>query len=266
MSNTEQTTCNSFGVRNRSAFTLIELLVVISIIALLIAILLPALGAARESARSIQCLSNLRQFAIAATSYAADENGSLPLSFDYSEFPTRTLHWDFETDLATFEVKPGLMWRGRTDPMVHQCPSFEGASATLVPEPHTGYNYNTSYLGGFINNSAAPVFSSARIESVLSPSATVMFGDGEWAGGANKSMRAPLSLAGDPDGPQDYAAGFVGREAGTQGYRHQGATNIAHVDGHAESWQDRFMAGDLTGAVADGTGFLSEDNSLYDLE
>lgn len=68
----------------RRGFTLIELLVVISIIALLVGILLPALGAARRSAQRLQDLSNLRQFNIAHTTWAVDHEGKLPsASTDY---------------------------------------------------------------------------------------------------------------------------------------------------------------------------------------
>ena len=71
--------------RGRKGFTLIELLVVISIIALLIGILLPALGKARDSARLAVCLSNLRQQGISHASYSADHKNLI----------------------ATFQAKPG---------------------------------------------------------------------------------------------------------------------------------------------------------------
>ncbi|MEM1330816.1 MAG: prepilin-type N-terminal cleavage/methylation domain-containing protein [Planctomycetota bacterium] len=67
---------------HRDGFTLIELLVVIAIIALLIGILLPALGAAREAGRALLCTQNLRQIMVAAHAYANDEDEQL---------------WDIET-------------------------------------------------------------------------------------------------------------------------------------------------------------------------
>ncbi len=66
------------------AFTLIELLVVISIIVMLIAILLPALRAARDASKRAACLSNIRQIGIAMTAYAMDENDKYPYLPDSS--------------------------------------------------------------------------------------------------------------------------------------------------------------------------------------
>jgi prepilin-type N-terminal cleavage/methylation domain-containing protein len=64
------------------AFTLIELLVVISIIAILAALLLPSLARSKETARSLQCMNNMRQLGIAATIYASDV-GRLPTILEW---------------------------------------------------------------------------------------------------------------------------------------------------------------------------------------
>ncbi|MEZ6319232.1 MAG: prepilin-type N-terminal cleavage/methylation domain-containing protein [Phycisphaerales bacterium] len=77
----------------RRGFTLIELLVVIAIIALLIGILLPALGRARETARATICKSNMRSVGQFATMYALDDNDRL--------WPSDFYRWPGETNDTT---------------------------------------------------------------------------------------------------------------------------------------------------------------------
>ncbi len=64
----------------REGFTLIELLVVVAIIAILAAMLLPALSRAREQARRVTCMNNLRQIGLAIIMYANDNDDFLPLN------------------------------------------------------------------------------------------------------------------------------------------------------------------------------------------
>lgn len=90
--------------KHNCAFTLVELLVVISIIALLIAILLPALVAVRESAVRTRCASNVRQMHIGASAYAADYNGWYPYRGPTSRAPNAFRHGDHYDLNETFLI------------------------------------------------------------------------------------------------------------------------------------------------------------------
>ena len=93
----------------QNGFTLVELLVVISIIALLIAMLLPAVKRARESARAVACLSNLKQFGLAFRMYAADNKHLLPYRRDGVGAPGEGIDKFWADDLVTYDVT-GKVW------------------------------------------------------------------------------------------------------------------------------------------------------------
>ncbi len=109
--------------RRRTAFTLIELLVVIAIIGILVALLLPAVQAAREAARRASCFNNLKQVGLALHSYH-DVNRALPPGW---------MAWDPATGKPWVDGQPGWGWAPRILPYLEQKNVLENMVNLSVP-------------------------------------------------------------------------------------------------------------------------------------
>ena len=132
-------------VRRRRGFTLIELLVVIAIIGVLIALLLPAIQAAREAARRSQCSNNLKQIGLGLHNYHA-ALGCFPMGASLApNNPGTTYNW------SCWGANALLL------PFIEQGPLYNAINFSWSPEPYsepTPQDAGYASLGGYINSSA----------------------------------------------------------------------------------------------------------------
>jgi prepilin-type N-terminal cleavage/methylation domain-containing protein len=210
--------CMSSNHRSRFAFTLIELLVVIAIIAILAALLLPALAASKQHALTTQCASNIRQISLGMTMYADEANGLLP------------------------ESGAVILW-GDTDPTTHR----RGWMQQIV-----SYTQNTnifhcpidrqsqfSYFNGVrAAYMATTNFAAVDTKQIRFPSAQVLSGDVIWI------SDYPADADKD-DYAQNCVGGYVNGSPDMGWKVHNQGQNILFTDAHVE-WYKGYNPNEMT--------------------
>ena len=240
-----------FPRASNPGFTLIELLVVISIIALLIGILLPALGAAREAARATQCLSTVRQIAIATNVYATEHRDLLPPAWTGNTGTNYGNGWIGTAERFHDALESYVdVARGSDESFgdFYWCPS------TVLPwngtdEPKSTYSANVNVLMHFDRyNTPQSTPRLVRTDSIFRPSEVIALGD---ANQASATVSGPIYSGGIDGWVQNYVATFFnnptnplpidGNIDSTGGgipigirYRHNNeqSANHAYADGH----------------------------------
>ena len=129
-------------MKRRVGFTLIELLVVISIIALLLAILLPSLSMVKEKANNVLCKNNLRQYGLCGEMYLMDNSETYPSAWNslFKNSPSGWCQWhDEENFLDKRSDLAGPLWSYLETQGIHLCPTFKRI-AKLYGQNHPSHN------------------------------------------------------------------------------------------------------------------------------
>ncbi len=155
--------------RPHRGFTLIELLVVIAIIAILAAMLLPALARAKSKASSVHCLSQMRQIGLATTMYADDNEGWLPRS-SHSAMAYRQLPWGYALVpylLGKEFTQPDSRWTNLFNTLYH-CPRDSSKKADWSYGKNVYPELSAEETGG-------PTWN--RLSQIPRPAGTVLYAE-----------------------------------------------------------------------------------------
>lgn len=238
------------SVRRAGGFTLIELLVVIAIIAILAALLLPALAKAKMSATGSQCLSNLKQLSIAHTMYVGDFAHEFQYTANVNLWMAMLISYQAQvasiracpvaTTPTTRTVYSAQYTYGAADQMWNWAPSTTNYQGSYA---YNGWLYSGSYsVSDLLGTPPSWLYTSSS--SVIKVANTPVFGDAMWVDGwPQETEGAALDLY-DGNGSVDMGRFTLGRHGSipppndprnntsTAQLIYYGA-NLAFDDGHA---------------------------------
>jgi prepilin-type N-terminal cleavage/methylation domain-containing protein/prepilin-type processing-associated H-X9-DG protein len=216
-------------IKNLKSFTLIELLVVVAIIAVLVALLLPALAQARERGKQLVCSTRLRQLGTALTHYANDYSGVLPPFFMCQPDPAHPLiNWQIAT----------AQGMGISDvdkiPEPFHCPCDP---RTYNPTDPNRWTYWVSYGGNTHLGWEALAGHKQVLDSIPDPTKIMMLTETTFAGGWNCINRWTSKDA------QEVGIPVISQGPWLDLYRHLNGVNVLFCDIHV-GWQKHWFPSD----------------------
>jgi prepilin-type N-terminal cleavage/methylation domain-containing protein len=227
-------------MKKKNAFTLIELLVVIAIIAMLLAVLVPGLGRAKEYAKNIVCRTNCRSFALATHLYA-DENDQKFFAYLSGLYINQLSPYIGDVDKVRFCPSTVIH---REDPTTGYWGSSREAWRWVAgtPEPENGsyglsgwcYSYPDSAYGGFVGAAERTDYPWPIYGNITMPSLVPVFFDCAWVDAWPKhtdTIPVTLDLDDPPGGSDNPVNNHIQR---LMLRRHFGICNMAFADTHTE--------------------------------